>query len=68
MFIVLLNFSSYLETKCMSLNNEPCMVGPTPIDLKYYPFMNCNGSCNVLSPERCVPKTQKTCMLKYLIW
>ena len=51
----------------MSLNNEPCMVGPTPIDLKYYLFMNCNGSCNVLSPERCVPKTQKTYMLKYLI-
>ena len=66
MFTVLLSFNSYLETKCMSLNNEPSMVRPTliklnPIDLKYYPFMNCNGSCNVLSPERCVPKTQKTC-------
>ena len=56
-FIVLLNFSLFL-------NDEPCMVRPTLIDLipiepKYYPFMisldKCTGSCNVLSPKICVP-------------
>ena len=47
------------------LNDEPCMVKSTLIDmnlvgLKYYPFMislnKCTGSCNVLSPKICVPK------------
>ena len=48
--IVLLSFSSSLarvakvQTKFLSLNDEPCMVRPTlidsnPIELKYYPFM-----------------------------
>ena len=49
--------------KCLSLNDEPCMVRPTPIDLnsgelKYYSFVTsldkCNGCCNVLSPNICV--------------
>ena len=57
--IVLLSFSSSLATKCVSLNDEPCMFRPTvidlnPVELTYYPFMisldKCNGSCNVLSP------------------
>ena len=57
MFIVLLSFSSSLATKCLSLNDEPCMVRPTLIDLnsvelKYYRFMisliKCTGGCNVL--------------------
>ena len=48
----------------MFLNDEPCMVRPTIIDmnpneLKGYPFMislnNCTGSCNVLSTKICVP-------------
>ena len=47
MFNVLLSFSSSLahhQTKCLSLNDAPCMVRPTLIDsnfvdLKYYPFM-----------------------------
>ena len=47
MFIVLLSFSESLarnQTKCLFLNDEPCMVRVTPIDLnpvelKYYPFM-----------------------------
>ena len=39
----------------MSLNNEPCMINPTLVDLNpaklnYYPFMagidKCNRSCN----------------------
>ena len=54
-FIVLLSFISSLATKCMSLNEEPCIFRPTPIDsnpveLKYYPFMvsldKFSGSCN----------------------
>ena len=67
-FIVLLSFSSSLATKCVSLNDEPCIVRPTLIDLnpesKYYPFMisldKCNGRCNVLSPNYVLQKQQKT--------
>ena len=53
------------QTKCLSLNEEPCRLTPTLIDLnnielKYYPFMisldKCNDSCNVLSPRMCIPK------------
>ena len=45
-----------ISTKCLFLNDEPCMVRPTLIDinpneLKYYRFMislnKCAGSCNV---------------------
>ena len=52
-------------TKYLFLNNKPCMVRPTtinlnPVDLKHYPFIislnKCTGSCNVLSPKICVPK------------
>ena len=75
-FIVSLNFNEYLATKCMSLNDEPCMTRPTPIDLnpiklKYYRSMisldKCYGSCDVLFPKICVPKKQKTSMFKYFI-
>ena len=60
LLFVLLSFNSSLtsdQAKCLSFNDEPCMVRPTLIDLnpaeiKYYPFMNslnkCTGSCNVL--------------------
>ena len=68
-FIVLLRFSESLETKCVSLNDEPFMIRPTlidlnPVELKYYPFMikldKCNGSCNVLSPKNmCFEKSKK---------
>ena len=53
--IVLLNFSGYLTTKCVLLNDGPCMVRRTLIDLNlvefnYYSFMvsldKCSGSCN----------------------
>ena len=56
------------RTKCLLLNDEPCMVRPTlidmnPVELIYYPFMislnKRTGSCNVLSPNICVPKTSK---------
>ena len=51
------------------LNNKPCMVRPTlidlnPFELKYYPFTvildKCIGSCNPgndLSIKTCVPST-----------
>ena len=56
MFIALLDFSRSLTTKCISLNDEPCIVRPTltdlsPVELKYYLFTisldKCSGSCNV---------------------
>ena len=76
LFIVLLSFSSSFtciakvsdRTKCLSLNDEPCMVRPNlldlnPIELKYYPFMislgKCNGSYKVLSPKTCIPKKKQ---------
>ena len=64
-FIGLLRFRESLATKCVSLNDEPCMVRSTlidlnPVELKYYPFTislcKHNGNCNVLSPRICVPK------------
>ena len=54
-FIGLLSFSRFLAKKCVSLNNEPCMVRPTLTDLSsvelgFYSFMinldKCCGSCN----------------------
>ena len=55
MFSVLLKFSKSLATKCVPLNNEPCIPIPilvdlNPVELNYYPFMislgKCSGSCN----------------------
>ena len=72
-FIVLPGFSESLAKKCLSLNDEPCMVRPTridmnPIELKYYPFMislnKCAGNCNVLSPKICVPTETKDINVK----
>ena len=76
MFILLLSFISALarvamvsdRTKCLFLNDDPCMVRLTLIDmnpglLKYYPFMisinKCTGSCNVLSPKMRAAKETK---------
>ena len=76
LLIVLLSFSISLareakasdRTKCLFLNDEPCMVRPTLIDmnpneLKYCPFMislnKCTGSCNVLSPKICSKRSKK---------
>ena len=39
LFIALFNFSRSLQTKCVSLNNEPTVIDLNPIELKYYPFM-----------------------------
>ena len=72
-FIVLLNFSSSLATKCLCLNDEPCMVRPSlidlnPVELKYYPFMisldKCHGSFIALSPKICVSKKTKEINVK----
>ena len=55
LFIAFLSFIRSLPTKCVSLNNEPCMIRPflidlNPVELKYYPFMSSlakfSGSCN----------------------
>ena len=55
------------------LNDEPCMVRTTlinlnPVELKYYSFtislVKCSGSCNVLSPKICVPKETKDTNVK----
>ena len=68
-----MSFSESLATKCVSLNDEPCMVSPTvidlnPIELKYYPFMisldKCTGRSNVLSPKICVPNATKDINVK----
>ena len=76
LFIVLLSFSESLardRTKCLFLNDEPCMVRPVlidmnPVELNYYPFMinlyKCTGSCNVVSPKICVPKETKDINVK----
>ena len=76
LFIVLLTFSRSLArdwTKCLFLNDEPCMVRPAlidlyPVELKYYPFIislnKCTGSYNVLSPKIFVPKETKDINVK----
>ena len=76
LFLVLLSFSKSLapdRTKCLFLNDKPCMVRPTLIDmnpneLKFYPVMinlnECVGSCIVLSPKICVPKETKDIYVK----
>ena len=72
-FIVLLSFCKSLATKCLFLNDEPCMVRPTLIDmnhveLKYHPFMislnECTRSCNVLSTKMYTPKETKDINVK----
>ena len=75
-FVVLLSFSEYLSTKCLFLNDEPCMVRPAlidmnPIELKNYPFMI--SLINVLEvtmsylQKYVFQKKQRTYMLKHLI-
>ena len=72
-FMVLLRFSESLATKCVSLNDETCLVRPAlidlnPIELKYHPFMislgKCTGSCTGLSPKICVSKETKDIYVK----
>ena len=70
-FILLFRLSSSLarnRTQSLYLNDEPCMIRPTlidlnPVELKYYSFMisldNFSGSCNALFPKICAPKETK---------
>ena len=64
-FIVSLSFSESLSTKCVPLNDEPCMVRPT---LKYYPFIisldKCNRICNVFSKNMCSENKTKDINVK----
>ena len=62
-FIVLLGFSESLAKQYLFLNDDPCMVRPTlidvnPVELKCYPFMislvKCAESFKDLSPKICV--------------
>ena len=71
LFIVWLSFSSSLGTKCLLLNDKPCIVRPTIIDLnpvELNPFISslnkCAGSCDVFSPKICVPKETKDINVK----
>ena len=70
-----LSFGRSSATKCVLLNNEPCMTRPTlidlnPVEVNFYPFMisldKCNGICNTvdnLSMKICFPSEK---MLKCL--
>ena len=74
--IALLSFSPSLATKCVPLNNEPCMIRPifidlNPVELKYNTFMisldKCSGSCSSvddLSIKLCVPSKTKDINVK----
>ena len=57
MFITLLSFGESLTAKCVSLNNPPCCVKLTLIDVNFneplsYPSVvsmnKCSGSCNTI--------------------
>ena len=66
-FLILLDFSEFLTTKCVSLNEKPTMVRPTLINLntvalKYRFMISLNESrrsCKVLLLEICVLKKAK---------
>ena len=71
LFIVLLSFSSSLaryRTKCLFLNDEPCMGRPTfinlnTIELKYYPFIislnKCTRNRNDSSQNMCSKRNKR---------
>ena len=76
MLILLMSFIKSSATKCVSLNNEPCMIRPFLINLthdeiKYYPFLikldkyNRNfNPVNDLSMRMCVPSKTKDVNVK----
>ena len=71
-----MSFIKSSATKCVSLNNEPCMIrhfliNLTPDELKYYPFLikldKYNRNCNPvidLSMRICVPSKTKDANVK----
>ena len=57
LFVSLLSISKSFSTKCLFLNDNPCMVRPTlinlnPVELRHHPFMisfnKYTNSCYVL--------------------
>ena len=70
--LVLLCFGGSMAINCVSMNNQPCMVRPTLVDLNpselyYYPFTiimdRCDGSCSTVKDPGgiiCVPNKWKT--------
>ena len=57
MMLLLLGFGVSLAIKCISMNNQPCLVRPTHIDLNpeelcHYLFITsldrCNENCNTV--------------------
>ena len=70
-FLALLSFSKSLAIKFVSLNNKPCIIRPSlvdvsPAELNYYPFMvsldKCSGSSNAgdeFSTKICIPSKTK---------
>ena len=47
---------------------RPTIIYMNPVELKYYPFVislnKCIGSCNALSPKKCLPKENKDINVK----
>ena len=76
--LVLFCYDGALFIKCVSMNNQPCLVRPTLIDLNpdkhhYYPFIvsmsRCDGSCNTLEDpfgRICIPNKIKNLNLEVL--
>ena len=77
-FIALLSIGWFLATKCVSLNNKPCMIRHFLVDLncielKYNPFMisldKCSGGCisvDCLSAKIWVPSKTKDANVRVL--
>ena len=71
-----MNCSRSLATKCVTSNNETCMIAPflidlNPVELEHYPFMfnldKCSESYNSadnLSTKICVPSRKKDVNVK----
>ena len=76
--LVLLCFGESLTIKCISLNNQSCLVRPTLIDLNpgelyYHPVTitpnRCDGSCNTTKDpfgRICIPNKMEDVNLKVL--
>ena len=55
--VLMLDFGGSLAIKCISVNNQPCMIRPmrinlNPDELRYCPFIvsmdRCDGICNIV--------------------
>ena len=73
------NLSSINPLKCVSINNQECIVRPEIVNVNskqpiFYPFSNktgkCGGSCNNIKDpyaNLCVPDVVKNLNVKFLI-